>query len=96
MAAISSWQGYNNWTNGLYGYSWDMMVHTWDTVMAVVKVVDHETGQEHFLDPEVPDCKDKFLYIQLLNFSKMVHHSVTVRSVCQLLVCVLLCIIKGV
>ncbi|PNF20660.1 hypothetical protein B7P43_G03021 [Cryptotermes secundus] len=45
-------KGYNNWTNGLYGYSWDMMVHTWDTVMAVVKVVDHETGQEHFLDPE--------------------------------------------
>ena len=53
MADISSWQGYNNWTNGLYGYSWDMMVHTWDTVLAVVKVVDHETGQEHFLDPEV-------------------------------------------
>ena len=22
-------QGYNNWTNGLYGYSWDMMVHSW-------------------------------------------------------------------
>lgn len=21
-------QGYNNWTNGLYGYSWDMMVHS--------------------------------------------------------------------
>jgi hypothetical protein len=54
-----------------------MMVHTWDTVMAVVKVVDHETGQEHFLDPEVSDFKDTFSYIQLLNFSKMVNHPVT-------------------
>jgi hypothetical protein len=61
-----------------------MMVHTWDTVLAVVKVVDHETGQEHFLDPEVPDCKDTFLYIQLLNFSKMVQHSITARNVYQI------------
>jgi hypothetical protein len=38
-----------------------MMVHTWDTVMAVVKVMDHETGQEHFLDPEVSNCKDNIL-----------------------------------
>ncbi|PSN30216.1 Vitamin K-dependent gamma-carboxylase [Blattella germanica] len=45
-------KGYNNWTHGLYGYSWDMMVHTWDTVLVLVKVVDHETGKEHFLDPE--------------------------------------------
>ncbi|RWS27648.1 vitamin K-dependent gamma-carboxylase-like protein [Leptotrombidium deliense] len=22
-------QGYNTWTNGLYGYSWDMMLHNW-------------------------------------------------------------------
>lgn len=45
-------KGYNNWTNGLYGYSWDMMVHAWDTVLVVVKVVDNKSGQEHFLDPE--------------------------------------------
>ncbi|KDR20856.1 vitamin K-dependent gamma-carboxylase isoform X2 [Zootermopsis nevadensis] len=45
-------KGYNNWTSGLYGYSWDMMVHTWDTVLAVVRVVDHETRHEHFIDPE--------------------------------------------
>ncbi|XP_067011234.2 vitamin K-dependent gamma-carboxylase [Anabrus simplex] len=45
-------KGYNNWTNGLYGYSWDMMVHTWDTILVVIKVVDNNTGREHFLDPE--------------------------------------------
>lgn len=46
-------KGYNNWTNGLYGYSWDMMVHSWDTTLVVVKVIDKETGEEHFLDPQV-------------------------------------------
>ncbi|XP_046392645.1 vitamin K-dependent gamma-carboxylase [Ischnura elegans] len=45
-------KGYNNWTNGLYGYSWDMMVHSWDTILVVVKIVDKNTGTEHFLDPE--------------------------------------------
>lgn len=46
-------KGYNNWTNGLYGYSWDMMVHSWDTTVVVVRVVDNGTGEEHFLDPQV-------------------------------------------
>nr|CAD7601848.1 unnamed protein product [Timema genevievae] len=45
--------GYNNWTKGLYGYSWDMMVHSWDTILVVVKVVDNDTGKEHFIDPDV-------------------------------------------
>jgi hypothetical protein len=63
--------------------------------MAVVKVVDHETGQEHFLDPEVFVCKDTFSYIQLSNFSKMVHRHVTDRSVYQLLVRILLKYIIG-
>ncbi|EFA03079.2 vitamin K-dependent gamma-carboxylase isoform X3 [Tribolium castaneum] len=44
-------QGYNNWTKGLYGYSWDMMVHSWDTTIVVVKVVDNNSGGEFFLDP---------------------------------------------
>lgn len=45
-------KGYNNWTNGLYGYSWDMMVHSWDTIMIALRVVDNTSGKEHFLDPE--------------------------------------------
>lgn len=45
-------KGYNNWTNGLYGYSWDMMVHSWDTILVVVKVVDNDSGKEHFIDSE--------------------------------------------
>nr|XP_023023927.1 vitamin K-dependent gamma-carboxylase [Leptinotarsa decemlineata] len=43
-------KGYNNWTNGLYGYSWDMMVHSWDTILVVVKVIDNDTDREHFID----------------------------------------------
>ncbi|CAH2075573.1 unnamed protein product, partial [Iphiclides podalirius] len=44
-------KGYNNWTDGLYGYSWDMMVHTWDVHSVVVKVVDNDGPSELFVDP---------------------------------------------
>ena len=46
-------QGYNNWTNGLYGYSWDMMVHAWQTMHVVVSVKHKTTGQISYLDTEV-------------------------------------------
>lgn len=46
-------QGYNNWTNGLYGYSWDMMVHVWNTQKAVITYVDADTGEIGYLNPEV-------------------------------------------
>ncbi|EEB12966.1 vitamin k-dependent gamma-carboxylase, putative [Pediculus humanus corporis] len=45
-------QGYNNWTNGLYGYSWDMMVQNWNSDAIVIKVVDNESKKEFFIDPE--------------------------------------------
>ncbi|XP_039963538.1 vitamin K-dependent gamma-carboxylase [Bactrocera tryoni] len=44
-------KGYNNWTEGLYGYSWNMMVHTYDTVLTSVKLVDNSNGEVHYLDP---------------------------------------------
>ncbi|XP_072038823.1 vitamin K-dependent gamma-carboxylase-like [Amphiura filiformis] len=44
-------QGYNNWTNGLYGYSWDMMVHSWATQHIKIKFVD-STGETGYLDPK--------------------------------------------
>ncbi|XP_062549969.1 vitamin K-dependent gamma-carboxylase [Armigeres subalbatus] len=44
-------KGYNNWTNGLYGYSWDMMVHAWDTVLTSIKVVDNNNNQSLYLLP---------------------------------------------
>lgn len=37
-----------------------MMVHSWDTILVVIKVVDHETGEEHFLDPEVNNYNKYF------------------------------------
>ncbi|EDV97067.1 vitamin K-dependent gamma-carboxylase [Drosophila grimshawi] len=44
-------KGYNNWTNGLYGYSWDMMVHSYDTVLISIKVIDNDNQQVHHLNP---------------------------------------------
>jgi hypothetical protein len=56
-----------------------MMVHTWDTVLAVVKVVDHETGQEHFLDPEVLSLdRCIFIYSAVTEVLVMVYHFVNV------------------
>ncbi|XP_049866279.1 vitamin K-dependent gamma-carboxylase [Pectinophora gossypiella] len=53
-------KGYNNWTSGLYGYSWDMMVHTWDTHSVVIQVVDNENLKEYYLDPSVYTPNDRW------------------------------------
>ncbi|GFQ84330.1 vitamin K-dependent gamma-carboxylase [Trichonephila clavata] len=45
-------KGYNTWTQGLYGYSWDMMVNNWRYVHTTVTVVDKNTGQHFHLDPD--------------------------------------------
>ncbi|XP_078050289.1 gamma-glutamyl carboxylase isoform X2 [Augochlora pura] len=46
-------KGYNNWVPGIYGYSWDMMVHVWDTILVVIKVHDNESNEDRYLDPQV-------------------------------------------
>lgn len=46
-------QGYNGWRNGLYGYSWDMMVYNVDVAKVQVKVMDHARREQFFLDPNV-------------------------------------------
>ncbi|KFM70777.1 Vitamin K-dependent gamma-carboxylase, partial [Stegodyphus mimosarum] len=46
-------KGYNTWTQGLYGYSWDMMVHNWRYIHTTVTIVDKKTGRLLHLDPEV-------------------------------------------
>lgn len=51
---FNSLKGYNNWTNGLYGYSWDMMVHAWETMHVVITVRHKESGRIDYLDTEVP------------------------------------------
>ncbi|XP_063973510.1 vitamin K-dependent gamma-carboxylase [Diachasmimorpha longicaudata] len=45
-------KGYNNWVSGLYGYSWDMMIHNWDTILVVVRVHDNENSKDYFIDPQ--------------------------------------------
>ncbi|XP_064457800.1 vitamin K-dependent gamma-carboxylase-like [Ornithodoros turicata] len=44
-------KGYNTWTEGIYGYSWDMMVHNWRQVHAKATVFDSSTGETRFIDP---------------------------------------------
>jgi vitamin K-dependent gamma-carboxylase len=53
-------KGYNNWTNGLYGYSWDMMINAWDTVLVSIKIVDNNSATSHFLDPYVFAEQDRW------------------------------------
>ncbi len=45
-------KGYNNWTNGLYGYSWDMMVHSWHTQHIKINFIDKKTNKTHYLNPK--------------------------------------------
>lgn len=45
-------RGYNNWTNGLYGYSWDMMVHSWSSQHIKVTYVKKDTGEVGYLKPQ--------------------------------------------
>ncbi|XP_022816293.1 vitamin K-dependent gamma-carboxylase [Spodoptera litura] len=53
-------KGYNNWTNGLYGYSWDMMVHTWDVSTVIVKVVDNDSNEMMYIDPQMYTLNDRW------------------------------------
>ncbi|XP_048028606.1 vitamin K-dependent gamma-carboxylase isoform X2 [Megalobrama amblycephala] len=46
-------QGYNNWTNGLYGYSWDMMVHSRSHQHVKITYRDGVTGEVGYLNPGV-------------------------------------------
>ncbi|XP_033926481.1 LOW QUALITY PROTEIN: vitamin K-dependent gamma-carboxylase [Melopsittacus undulatus] len=46
-------QGYNNWTNGLYGYSWDMMVHSRFHQHVKITYQDGLTGDVGYLKPGV-------------------------------------------
>ena len=52
---FSHWitKGYNTWTNGLYGYSWDMMVHKWKHIHTKITVVDKTKENRFYLDPEL-------------------------------------------
>ncbi|XP_071547646.1 vitamin K-dependent gamma-carboxylase [Panulirus ornatus] len=46
-------KGYNTWTDGPYGYSWDMMVHSWDTLHIKITGIRGDTGEKLYLDPNV-------------------------------------------
>lgn len=53
IAAALPPQGYNNWTNGLYGYSWDMMVHSRSHQHVKITYRDGRTGELGYLNPGV-------------------------------------------
>uniref|UniRef100_A0A8C4QY37 HTTM-like domain-containing protein n=1 Tax=Eptatretus burgeri TaxID=7764 RepID=A0A8C4QY37_EPTBU len=44
-------QGYNTWTGGLYGYSWDMMIHSRLHQHVRIMYKDGKTGETGFLKP---------------------------------------------
>ncbi|KAG0712345.1 Vitamin K-dependent gamma-carboxylase [Chionoecetes opilio] len=44
-------KGFNTWTEGPYGYSWDMMVHSWDTLHVKVTAVTAKGGHRLYVDP---------------------------------------------
>lgn len=44
-------KGYNNWVNGIYGYSFDMMMQQWNPSLIAIKVVDNGNQQQHFIEP---------------------------------------------
>ena len=52
-------QGYNGWGSGLYGYSWDMMVHNWGIQHVKIRFVSKPANDEGYLDPEVRLYCDK-------------------------------------
>lgn len=37
-----------------------MMIHSWDTVLVVIKVVDNENGQEIFIKPDAFTKNDRW------------------------------------
>ncbi|KAF6204951.1 hypothetical protein GE061_019117 [Apolygus lucorum] len=53
-------KGYNNWTNGLYGYSWDMMVHTWSSTLTTIKIENKDNGEDIYLSPTAWVTTDKW------------------------------------
>lgn len=53
-------RGYNTWTDGPYGYSWDMMIHAWDTIRVSVTVRDNQNGQLHYIDPKAFAFSDRW------------------------------------
>lgn len=52
--------GYNTWTDGPYGYSWDMMVHAWDTVLVTTRIRDNAAGTSHYLDTRKYTASDRW------------------------------------
>jgi vitamin K-dependent gamma-carboxylase len=44
-------QGYNGWTQGAYGYSWDMMIHSFRNQHIKITYEDGETGEVGYLKP---------------------------------------------
>ncbi|KAK3590843.1 hypothetical protein CHS0354_024581 [Potamilus streckersoni] len=44
-------KGNNAWTKGLYGYSWDMMVHSWSLQHVRVTYNDLTSGETGYLNP---------------------------------------------
>lgn len=45
-------KGFNTWTEGIYGYSWDMMLHNWKILDKKITIKIHSSDQELYLNSE--------------------------------------------
>lgn len=52
--------GFNTWTDGPYGYSWDMMVHSWNTVRVTARIRDNDSGRQFYLDTSKYTASDRW------------------------------------
>ena len=43
--------GFNNWVDGIYGYSFDMMMQQWNPSLISIKIVDNNNQNQHFIEP---------------------------------------------
>lgn len=46
----------------MYGYSWDMMIHTWSIQHIRVTYVNKDTGDIGYLNPTVCNVKDMVIF----------------------------------
>ena len=59
-------KGYNNWTNGLYGSSWDMMVHSRTHQHVKITYKDGKTGAVGYLNPGVSHRTEALTAVDIL------------------------------
>lgn len=77
--------GYNGWVNGIYGYSFDMMISSWETALVSIRIVDNGNQMQHFIEPlaftdsyrwtQYPDMANQYAHCINENLKLDFHHN---------------------